>query len=261
MKVHVLSDLHLGFHKMDPAPVVGDVLVLAGDITDGYRERLFTIAKSYLRKMRPVLFVPGNHEFYGHDIADELRALWRECRRRGVELLHNRVVTVDQVRFAGTTLWTDFALDGRPEWFAQEVVRWLVDYARIYHRGRLLTPQATLRFHERGLRFLERVFSTAHDGLTVVITHHGVHPKSIHTRFAKHPLNPAFVSNLEDRIKRWRPALWIHGHVHNRFDYQIGETRVVTNPRGYVGFLPLPDGTVIEQREHGEFDPQLVVEV
>ena len=28
--------------------------------------------------------------------------------------------------------------------------------------------------------------------------------------------------------------LWIHGHTHESFDYEIGKTRVICNPRGYA---------------------------
>ncbi|WP_215884515.1 hypothetical protein [Acidithiobacillus sulfurivorans] len=37
----------------------------------------------------------------------------------------------------------------------------------------------------------------------------------------------------EHRIQRWQPAIWIHGHVHDRMNYRIGKTRVLCNPWGY----------------------------
>ena len=70
-------------------------------------------------------------------------------------------------------------------------------------------------------------------GTTVVVTHHVPHPASIAPRFTDHPLNPAFVSNLEDLMGHAR--LWIHGHTHHAFDYTVRGTRVLSNPRGYAG--------------------------
>jgi len=261
MKLHILSDLHLGCCPLEPAPVIADVLVLAGDITDGRHERLFDFAQHYLRRNRPVLFTPGNHEFYGHSLARALAHFWRECRRRGVELLHNRAVVIDGVRFAGAPLWTDFELEGRPSLSATFARQGMADFTYISHRGRSLTPAATVRFHRRTLRFLERVFAQPFKGETVVVTHHGPHPRSIHPRFANHPLNPGFASNLTAELERWAPAYWIHGHVHNRLDYQVARTRIVVNPRGYVGQHRLANGTVLTRREHDEFDPRLVLEI
>ena len=31
-----------------------------------------------------------------------------------------------------------------------------------------------------------------------------------------------------------QPSLWLHGHTHESFDYNIKNTRVVCNPRGYI---------------------------
>src|SRR5690606_3670001 len=76
--------------------------------------------------------------------------------------------------------------------------------------------------------------------------------QSIHPRFAGSPINACFVSDLEARIKRWRPTLWLHGHTHDSFDYRIGATRVLANPRGYA-----PGGVV----ENALFDPAFHIEI
>lgn len=62
----------------------------------------------------------------------------------------------------------------------------------------------------------------------------------------------ALLSDLEPQIRRWQPALWLHGHVHDSFDYYIGNTRIVANPRGYA-----PKGVV----ENKAFDATLTVNV
>jgi Icc-related predicted phosphoesterase len=98
-------------------------------------------------------------------------------------------------------------------------------------------------------------------GPTVMVTHHGVHPGSVHKRFAGDPINPAFVSNLAKRIKKWKPTVMVHGHVHNKFYYRVGPTLVVANPRGYEKRLKDADGVVHSLPEHADFDPHLVVTV
>ena len=91
-----------------------------------------------------------------------------------------------------------------------------------------------------------------HDGPTVVVTHFAPARGSIAARFAGSPVNACFVSDLEARIRAWQPQLWLHGHTHDSFDYRIGETRVVANPRGYA-----PNGVI----ENAAFDPGLVLEI
>lgn len=72
------------------------------------------------------------------------------------------------------------------------------------------------------------------DGATVLVTHHLPSYRSVAPNFGGHPLNPCYASNLDGLIERYKPALWIHGHTHMSCDYQLGATRVVCNPRGYV---------------------------
>jgi len=84
---------------------------------------------------------------------------------------------------------------------------------------------------------------------TVVVTHHCPTPKSTHESFRTGPsseLNAFFASDMTLDIMDWDPDLWIHGHTHYAFDYpvddtgQICKTRVVCNPRGYVGYEAPP---------------------
>jgi hypothetical protein len=100
-----------------------------------------------------------------------------------------------------------------------------------------------------------RTLAIPFDGPTVVVTHHAPHPDSVARRFENDPLTPAFVSDLSEVIDRWQPALWFHGHTHDNFDYRVGATRIVCNPKGYG---PMPPGRRIE---NVAFDVGRVVEV
>ena len=87
---------------------------------------------------------------------------------------------------------------------------------------------------------------------TVVVTHFAPSAGSVAERFKGSPLNACFVSELDERIRRWQPLAWLHGHVHDSFDYRLGDTRVVANPRGYA-----PQG----KTENAAFDPALTIDV
>jgi Icc-related predicted phosphoesterase len=264
MKLHVLSDLHLDRFRMQPARVLGDALVIAGDVSDGKLELLIDFGSEYRAAGRPILFVPGNHEFHcGHSMAVSLRRMYRVFPRYGIELLHNRVLALNGVRFIGSTLWTDFAVGGADPLQAMLIARGnMADYLAVRHAGGGLRPESVLRWHHRAVRFLERAHSVPFTGPTVVITHHGVHPNSIYYRHKFHPLNTSFVSDLSERIIRWQPTLMIHGHLHHRFDHRVGATRIMGNPRGYSQEITdEKTGERFEWPQHDGFDPNLVIEI
>lgn len=64
MKIQLLNDLHIEFSGFDIPATDVDVIVLAGDIGVGFNG-LEWIEQQCVEK--PVIYVPGNHEFYRHD--------------------------------------------------------------------------------------------------------------------------------------------------------------------------------------------------
>ena len=230
MKLNILSDLHLGFEAFERPVNDADVVVLAGDIA---RPREAVAWAAGFDK--PVLFVPGNHEFYGSSIDRTGAELERLCDGTGVQLLDDREVVVGGVRFLGTTLWTDFELfgdDQRKSEAMAEAKRLLRDFSRIAvseSTRAVFTPEDSAVLFRRHADWLESRLATPHDGPTVVITHHAPSPGSIHQRFAGSLLNACFVSNLEHVLGEERVQLWIHGHTHDSFDYRVRGTRVVCN--------------------------------
>jgi Icc-related predicted phosphoesterase len=98
--------------------------------------------------------------------------------------------------------------------------------------GQFFTASDALCEHEKSRAWLASELAQPYEGKTVVITHHAPHPLSVHPRYAGDPLNAAFVSDLSELLEQ-RPDLWLHGHVHDSFDYKAGGCRVVANPRGY----------------------------
>jgi hypothetical protein len=90
-------------------------------------------------------------------------------------------------------------------------------------------------------RPLAAMLAEPFDGKTVVVTHHAPSSQSVHPRYARDLLTPAFASNLENLMDGDRAALWIHGHMHESFDYEVYGTRVICNPRGYAPNALNPD--------------------
>jgi predicted phosphodiesterase len=253
MKLNVLSDLHLSCGTMERPRNDADVVVLAGDIA-----RPAEAVAWALDFDKPVLYVAGNHEFYGGSIGGTVSELRRLCAGSHVHVLDDDEVVIDGVRFLGSTLWTDFMLfgDGEARGAAMAAARrFMRDFARIRlgdAMDALFTPDDSAARFQRHADWLDRQLAIAHDGPTVVITHHAPSRHSIHPRFAGSLLNACFVSDAERLFGARRAQLWIHGHTHDTFDYVVNGTRVVCNPRGYAK---------ADTNENSRFDADLIIEV
>jgi predicted phosphodiesterase len=262
MRIQLASDLHLEQvgagapprGLIHPAPGA-DLLVLAGDIHNGVSG-----VEAFLSWPVPVVYVAGNHEFYDRSWEQTRTDLQRACKGTNVTVLDNAVVEVLGVRILGCTLWTDFRLTGAPLTQAMDAVeRGLTDYRVIHTRQGPLRAQHTLADHESPRRWLQTEAARPFAGPTVVVTHHGPHPLSIHPRFAGHPINPGFVSDLTPLLGH--ADLWLHGHTHDSFDYRIGRCRVVANPAGYLlnrAAVGIGQG---RELENARFDPGLVIDL
>jgi predicted phosphodiesterase len=253
MKLHILSDLHLEFSSFTPPATDADVVVLAGDIWKG------SAGIDWARETFPdkwILYIAGNHEFYGRPRLETLAKLRIAARECGVHFLDDAAVVIDGVRFLGATLWTDFRLFGdeaKPMAMA-EGQRGLNDFRVIYDgRSGTFSPSDSIRLHEKSLAWLKAQLEEPFDGKTVVVTHHLPSQRSVAERFKGSVLSACFASNLDYLMGNPPVNLWIHGHTHDSFDYEVLGTRVLCNPRGYVTY----QRTV----ENFDFDPGLVAEV
>ena len=252
MKVQIFSDLHADVaqrRQITIAPEV-DAVVVAGDVCEG-AERGFMRLRSIVPMQIPIIAVLGNHEFYRRCWSEELALARTAAPLYGIHLLENGVATVGGVRFVGCSLWTDYALFGDPARAMLVAADGLNDHRKIkwskqpWSRFR---PQEAWRLHQQSRAFIEATLAVPFDGATVVVTHHAPHPGSAHSRYRSDLLTAAYVSDLTPVIEVGRPDLWVHGHVHESFDYRAGDTRVICNPHGYGA-------------ENRSFDPALVVEV
>jgi predicted phosphodiesterase len=250
MRLNVLSDLHLSLGALAVPANDADAIVLAGDIARP--KEAIAWASGFAK---PVLYVPGNHEFYGGSIAGTVAELRRLSAGSDIHVLDDDEVAIEGVRFLGSTLWTDFMLFDEGEKRAsamREAQRLMRDFSRIHLGESPFTPEASAALFKRHAAWLERKLAEPYAGPTVVITHHAPSRKSIHPRFADSLMNACFVSDAERLIDGSRTRLWIHGHTHDSFDYFVNGTRVLCNPRGYA-----KEGV----NENPLFDVNLSVEV
>lgn len=248
MKLQIVSDLHCEFLKggpgIDPDPSA-DALILAGDIDTGARA-----LRTFHGWPVPVIYVAGNHEFYGGEIRNVQSAL-ADASPSHISVLENNVVGAPGVRIIGCTLWTDYEYGGDLSASMLNCMRGMADHHLIRIGGRPFFPSDALALHQRSVSYLAQELVKPFDGATVVVTHHGPHRQSVSPKFTGSPINAGFVSELDDLLPM--VDLWIHGHTHDSLDYRIGSCRVIANPRGY----PLKTGGF----ENPNFNPALVVGV
>ncbi|MDI1342719.1 MAG: metallophosphoesterase [Pseudolabrys sp.] len=252
MRLQIFSDLHADVAQPRPIAVASDIdaVVVAGDTCEG-AERGFIRLRGIVPMQIPVIAVLGNHEFYRRCWSEELAQARAAAPLYGIHLLENDSVVLGNVRFIGCSLWTDYALFGDPQRAMQVAAHGLNDHRRIKwskEPWRRFRPQEALLLHNRSRGFIETTLSAPFDGATVVVTHHAPHPNSIHPRYKSDLLTAAYVSDLTPVIEAGRPDLWVHGHVHESFDYRVGATQMICNPHGYA-------------TENRHFDPALVVEI
>jgi predicted phosphodiesterase len=249
VRLHVLSDLHLERGPFRPPGVDADAIVLAGDIATGTRG--VDWARRWARD-RPVLYVAGNHEFYGHGMPGLIDQLRNAAAGSSVRVLENDEVILDGARFLGCTLWSDFDFDG-PERRAgamQLCEKVVNDYEQIRFgpTARALAARDTRMFHLSSRRWLAQRLAQPHDGPTVIVTHHAPLIRTRPPLAQLRAIAGAFASDLTDLMGADRVALWIFGHTHRVADLELRGTRILSNPRGYP------------QQPVAGFDPTCVVE-
>lgn len=248
MRIKLLSDLHLESHPYwDYIPKVedADVLILAGDITSG--KLPYKFADFVTGIFSKVIYVFGNHEYYGQDIttfaaeAKDYLTKWP-----GITVLDNESLTVGAIKLIGTTLWTD--MDRENPISKMNIQRMLSDYYVIGCGKRKLIADDTISLHKIAKDYIESELK-ADELKKVVITHHCPSMMSVHSKFRGSSVNGAFCSSLDNLFRpEYNLAMWTHGHTHQRVWYAINGARVRNNPKGYG-------------QENPSFDPSLTFDV
>jgi predicted phosphohydrolase len=276
MKINVISDLHLDF--ADLTLPGGDVLILSGDICEARHlkrdmynrdmvllpneredqrpDRYYRFFEEECGKYREVVMVMGNHEHYGFNY-QKTYAHIAEQLPNNVTLLENQTHTIDDVVFVGATLWTDmnkmdaltmFHMKGAMNDYRQ--ITMFNEVKNVYHR---LSPERTVEDHFKSRKFIEDTVTADPGKKYVVVTHHAPSKASIKPKYAgDHLMNGAYSSDLSELIlDNPQIRMWTHGHTHDPFDYMVGETRIVCNPRGYKGY----------EEQADRFDPSIEFDI
>lgn len=272
MKIHLLSDIHLEFGKFKHTPPECDLAILAGDIHPGVKGLVWAnetfgdidVYENDPDSYIPVVAIAGNHEYYNgnRQLPRFNDTLAQKADDLYINFLQNQAIVIDGVRFVGCTLWTDFSLVGNQPLMMMQAEMIVTPYPKETRRmndynyvkqeggGRLRTD-TVLAEHIKSRQFLEETLSEDFDGPTVVITHHAPSEMSCNNHFKADPENAFYATNLHRMIEVMQPTVWVHGHMHSSSDYMIGDTRIITNPRGYVG----------QSGYNQDFDPNFVFEV
>lgn len=281
MKIQLLSDLHLEVHPhftATPAPGA-DVLVLAGDIGSYQYGSLLPGQHFGLERFSPlpqwagwpvpVLFVPGNHEYDAQDWDQAHTRLRRSCDALGIAWLEREVVQLRDVRFVGTTLWSDFEaliVNAQVRDIAQQLrmrdkaFRAANFYLKKTGTSRNGAPFMAAEIREHALQcqvWLTEALAKPHTGPTVAVTHFAPSLLSADPRYGLAPGTAGFCNALDALLPRAK--LWLHGHLHTPIDYLLRglqpdgdpwQCRVIANPLGYA-----------VKGEQDAFDPQFTVEL
>lgn len=260
MKIGFGSDIHLEFGGRDFDLPDADVLVLAGDIMviDDLRDAFEFMGNSlhgrkFLRdvsaKYKHVIYVPGNHEFYGGNISTSSKVMWDFLISEGIDNIHFSSMSsfhIDDVSFIFSTLWTDIN-KANPVVIASGMMN---DYRQIMINdvilpsgGRYLTPYDTMRIHDEHVNHIkDELLHT--ENKVVMVSHHAPNMLSCDDdTYPQNIIDYFYCATDMDDVILDNPKIryWIHGHLHTRKQYEIGSTIVVSNCRGYTNHEKMAD--------------------
>lgn len=248
MNIHLMSDLHIESHYGDLLAGAGqseDTLCLvAGDWANGQTLRSGGFANVVNPNGIPVLAVLGNHDWYELNLQHDAFHLRRAAEMSGVHILDRDIYEFAGWRILGCTLWSNFELYGEhtSHLYALEAQNRVNDFRLIRHGLDAMSTDDCIRMYRRDYKWLDEQLTESNPARTIVMTHFAPHKRSVHPAYqgpSSIPLNPYFCNNT-GLIEKHQPALWVHGHTHQRSDYTIGNTRVMCNPRGYSGEHQVP---------------------
>ena len=284
MKIKLVSDLHLEFSDCFINNNEGaDVLILGGDImiaqdlhdhpeTDygmysdvaleglGRRQRTAQRFRDFLKRCSfqfpHVIYIMGNHEFYNGKFYAGIDYMRDEIAKYpNIYMLEQDTKTIDDVVFVGGTLWTN--MNKRDPLTMHAIEGMMNDFRIIRNDKRNYAAMSALDVavrHDKTLAYIKLIVQEHKDKKCVVVGHHSPSFQSVHPSYAHETLmNGGYHSDLSEFIlDHPQIKLWTHGHTHHPFDYMIGETRIVCNPRGYEN-----DG----YSENTGWDPTKILEI
>jgi Icc-related predicted phosphoesterase len=230
MRIQIISDIHCEFHRdggkqfCESLSVITPVLVIAGDF--GTYDLIIKNVKILVNKFEHVVYVCGNHEYYGATRGLVNQTLTKLSNRyKNFHWLNNSMVEIQGQRFLGSTMW----FRDKPDNF-------------LYHD--LLNDFSCIRGYKKWVysenkKAVEYFESNVREG-DIVITHHAPSTLSIDESFKFSDTNRFYFCDMSELIYQRNPAFWVHGHMHKAVSYPLYNTWVESNPFGYVGHAVTP---------------------
>jgi DNA repair exonuclease SbcCD nuclease subunit len=232
--------------------LAGDIM-LAADLNGTYKsERFKEFLTNCKREYKDVIYIMGNHEHYNGDFATSHELLREACDINSIDFLDKEVATINNVTFIGGTLWTDMNKED-PKTMNQ--ISYLMNDFRIIQNSNKTTsfkdtkgnfqqryskfsPEDCVEDHKAFLKVIDDTITSNPTGTFVVVGHHAPSKQSVKPGYEKDLIvGGAYSSDLDEFIlSHPQIKVWVHGHTHDKFDYMIGSTRIVSNARGYVGY-------------------------
>jgi len=270
MKIAVASDVHLEFGDLDlHNNNNAEVLILSGDIlvakdmtqydpdnaqgTEYRSVRYHTFMQQCAERFPHVIYIMGNHEHYNGDFARTEKHLKNVLSYLpNVYLLEKETKTIGDITFIGGTLWTD--MNNEDATTLYHMTGMMNDFRCVDNGNRMtyfrdkdgnsherksrFRPEDAVEEHNWFKDYIQQTIEGRLDQKFVVCGHHSPSKLSTHPRYASDVImNGGYSSDMNDYIlDHPQIKLWTHGHTHHVFDYMIGSTRIVCNPRGYVGY-------------------------
>lgn len=277
LKIDYISDLHLDFYIKSKNPddkkaklgiiefigfilnralPPGDVLIIAGDL--GHYNSQIRLLLIELKKIyKHVIVTFGNHDLYmiSNNIMKKYKGksenrlieLEEICRELDVHYLNGQVIEIDGVRIGGTGSWYDLKT-------SEDLVLWnkIMNDSNLIYKGnerpsngmysmynsRVSSNWDPIKFWEQEREKLERV---AKEKCHVFVTHVALNyaPDEImHPEYVGDKSNLFYYTNNLDILKESGCKVHIHGHTHQKFEYEVDGIRVYCNPLGYAGENP-----------------------
>jgi predicted phosphodiesterase len=263
MKVALCSDLHLEFGTISLENTENaDVLILSGDICiindvrqkDDYNtfgehdksNKIHTFFQECCARFPNVIYIMGNHEYYHGDFGTSLGDLRGHLGYlHNLHILEKESVEIGDCMFFGGSLWTDmnkadpntlYTIKGYMNDY--RIIRDSSENADGQKRLAKFTPEKSWTEHKETLRVLHESVASHPNEKWIVVGHHAPSKLSTKPQYEDdYIVNGAYSSDLSEFILNHpQIKLWTHGHTHHDFDYMVGDTRVVANPRGYIGY-------------------------
>jgi predicted phosphodiesterase len=270
MKIALASDVHLEFGGISFENTENaDVLILSGDICvaadlmvkddigffdkNVRSEKYHKFFQECGERFPHVIYIMGNHEHYNGDYRNTITTLRdRLSYIRNLHILDKDTFVVDDVTFIGGTLWTDMnkedpitlmQMSGMMNDFrcvqnSNRVTTFKDEDGKFHERKSRFTPEDAVEDHKQMMDYIRIMIEGKFDQKFVVVGHHSPSKQSTHPRYKEEVvMNGGYSSDLNDFIMDHpQIKLWTHGHTHEDFDYMIGSTRIVCNPRGYIRY-------------------------